>query len=261
MHPASGLRAVITAPLLTGCPGVRHGFFERRGGTSQGLYASLNVSLGSGDDRRRVIANRARVARALDLEQDRLVTLYQVHSADVVIVRNGAEGATKADGMVTGQPGLGLGVLTADCAPVLLADGEAGIIGAAHAGWGGALRGITDAVTASMVSIGARRERIVAVVGPTIALESYEVGPEFHQRFTDDDIGNGRYFRTARRSGHFHFDLPAYVLHRLWQNGIRHATWTGGDTCLEEERFFSYRRSVLRHEPDYGRQIAVICLV
>ena len=252
---------MITDPLLTGCPGVRHGFFERRGGTSQGLYASLNAGLGSGDDRRCVTANRALIARTLDLEPDRLVTLYQVHSADVVIVRDGTEGATKADGMVTGEPGLGLGVLTADCAPVLLADGETGIIGAAHAGWGGALRGITDAVIAAMVSIGARHERIVAVVGPAIALESYEVGPEFHQRFTADDARNREYFRIARRPGHFHFDLPAYVVGRLRQNGIRHATWTGGDTCHEEERFFSYRRSVLRHEPDYGRQIAVICLV
>ena len=251
---------MITAPLLTGCPGVRHGFFERRGGTSQGLYASLNVGLGSSDDRRCVTANRALVARALDLEPARLVTLYQVHSADVVIVRDGTEGATKADGMVTGEPGLGLGVLTADCAPVLLADGEAGVIGAAHAGWGGALRGITDAVIAAMVTIGARHERIAAVVGPAIALESYEVGPEFHQLFTDDDAGNGQYFRTARRPSHLHFDLPAYVLHRLRQGGIRHAAWTGGDTCLEDRRFFSYRRSVLRHEPDYGRQISVIRL-
>lgn len=251
---------MITDPLLTGCPGVRHGFFERTGGTSQGLYASLNAGLGSGDDRRRVTANRALIARALDLEPTRLLTLYQVHSADVVTVRDGTEGARKADGMVTGEPGLGLGVLSADCAPVLLADGEAGIIGAAHAGWGGALRGITDAVIAAMVTIGARHDRIVAVVGPAIALESYEVGPEFHQRFTDDDSRNEQYFRPARRPGHFHFDLPAYVLHRLQLSGIRHAAWTGGDTCLEDKRFFSYRRSVLRHEPDYGRQISVICL-
>ncbi len=251
---------MITDPLLTGCPGVRHGFFERRGGTSQGLYASLNAGLGSGDDRRRVTANRALIARALGLEPDRLVTLYQVHSADAVIVRDGTESATKADGMVTAEPGLGLGVLTADCAPVLLADGEAGIIGAAHAGWGGALRGITDAVIAAMISIGARHERIVAVVGPAIALESYEVGPEFYQRFTDDDARNEQYFCTARRPDHFHFDLPAYVVDRLRKSGIRRAAWTGGDTCLEEERFFSYRRSVLRHEPDYGRQVSVICL-
>ena len=251
---------MITNPLLTDCSGVRHGFFDRRGGTSQGLYASLNAGLGSGDDRQCVIANRTLVARALDLEPARLVTLYQVHSADVVIVRDGTESATKADGMVTGESCLGLGVLTADCAPVLLADGEAGVIGAAHAGWGGALRGIIDAVVAAMVSIGARHERIAAVVGPAIARESYEVGPEFHQRFTDDDARNGQYFHTARRPGHFHFDLPAYVLHRLKQCGIRHAAWTGDDTCLEDERFFSYRRSVLRNEPDYGRQISVIRL-
>ncbi len=251
---------MIADPLLTGCPGVRHGFFDRSGGTSQGLYASLNAGRGSGDDRLCVTANRALIARALDLDPACLVTLYQVHSADVVIVRDGAEGTAKADGMVTGEPGLGLGILTADCAPVLLADDKAGVIGAAHAGWGGALRGIIDAVVAAMVSIGARHERIVAVVGPAIALESYEVGPEFHQRFTDDDVCNEQYFRTARRSGHFHFDLPAYVLSRLRQSGIRRATWTGGDTCLEDKRFFSYRRSVLRHEPDYGRQISVIRL-
>ena len=250
---------MITDPLLTGCSGVRHGFFGRRGGTSPGLYASLNVGLGSDDDRRCVIANRALIARALDLDPAHLVTLYQVHSADVVVVRDGTEAGAKADGLVTGEPGLGLGILTADCAPVLLADGEAGVIGAAHAGWGGALRGIIDAVVAAMVAIGARHERVVAVVGPAIAPESYEVGPEFHQRFTDDDARNGQYFHTAPRPGHFHFDLPAYVLHRLRQSGIRHAAWTGGDTCLEEERFFSYRRSVLRHEPDYGRQISVIC--
>ncbi len=251
---------MITNPLLSGCQGVRHGFFDRRGGTSQGLYASLNAGRGSGDDQQCVTANRALIARALDLEPARLVTLYQVHSADVMVVSDGTEGTTKADGMVTGEPSLGLGILTADCAPVLLADKEARVIGAAHAGWGGALRGITDAVVSAMIAIGARHERIVAVVGPAIALESYEVGPEFHQRFIDDDPCNARHFRAAHRPDHFHFDLPAYVLHRLRQGGIRHAVWTGGDTCLEDRRFFSYRRSVLRHETDYGRQISVIRL-
>ncbi len=251
---------MITAPLLSACPGVRHGFFERTGGISEGLYASLNAGRGSGDDPQCVSANRALIAQALELEPARLVTLHQVHSADAVIVRDETAGAAKADGMATCERGVGLGILTADCAPVLLADGEAGVIGAAHAGWGGALRGITDAVVAAMVLLGARRERIVAVVGPAIAPESYEVGREFHRRFTDDDADNAQYFRAAPRPEHFHFDLPAYVLHRLRQGAIRHAAWTGGDTCLEEERFFSYRRSVLRQEPDYGRQLSVVRL-
>ena len=251
---------MIKAPMLAECGGVRHGFFERTGGTSEGLYASLNAGRGSGDDTRCVSANRALVARALELDPTRLVTVYQVHGADAVVVKDKTVGTTKADGMATCQPGLGLGILTADCAPVLLADDEAGVIGAAHAGWGGALRGITDAVVAAMISLGAHHERIVAVVGPAIALESYEVGPEFYRRFTDHDTANSRYFHPAIRPDHCHFDLPGYVLHRLRQRAIRHASWTGGDTLREEERFFSYRRSVRRHEPDYGRQISVICL-
>ena len=252
---------MIEAPLVSRCTAVRHGFFGRTGGTSSGIHASLNVGLGSRDDRRCVIANRALVAGAFNLPPAKLLTLYQIHSADSVIVEDASDTrGTRADGMVTGRPGLALGILTADCAPVLFADDEAGVIGAAHAGWSGALKGIVDSVVDSMVAIGARRERIVAAVGPAIARESYEVGPEYRQRFEDDDPGNGRFFVPSSREGRLRFDLPSYVLHRLSRCGIDHCAWTGGDTCLEEERYFSFRRSVLRNEGDYGRQISVICL-
>ncbi len=252
---------MIQAPQLARCGAVRHGFLGRTGGTSSGLYASLNVGLGSRDDRRSVLANRALVARAFGLAPERLVTLYQVHSAEAVVVREPDDArGVRADGLVTDRPGLALGILTADCAPVLFADGEAGVVGAAHAGWAGAMKGIVEAVVASMVGLGARPERIRAAVGPAIAPASYEVGGEYRLRFEDHDPGNGRFFVPSARAGHHRFDLPGYVLHRVAGCGIGDAAWTGGDTCLEKERFFSYRRSVLMKEGDYGRQISVVRL-
>ena len=252
---------MIEASRLSACPGVRHAFFGRSGGVSVGLYASLNVGLGSGDRRDRVLENRRRVAASQGVEAARLLTLHQVHGADVVTVTRASDAAgRRADAMATDRPGLALGVLTADCAPVLLADPDAGVVGAAHAGWGGALRGVVEATVAAMEALGAARERIVAEVGPCIAQPSYEVGPEFHTRFVADDADNGRFFVPADRDGHYRFDLPGYALKRARLAGIVDPAWTGHDTCASEDRFFSYRRSVLLGEPDYGRQIATIGL-
>lgn len=252
---------MIEDPGLARCDGIRHGFFDRTGGVSEGPYASLNTGFGSQDRREHIVENRARVAAAFDRQPADLLTLYQVHSSDVVVVR-GPDDASgrKADAMVTDRPGLVLGVLTADCAPVLLADPQAGIVGAAHAGWLGAIRGVVDRAVEAMVALGARRERTVAAVGPAIAWPSYEIGPEFHRRFLDDDSANARFFVPSQRRGHHRFDLPGYVRRRLAACGIDRQSWTGGDTCAEDERFFSYRRSTLRGEPDYGRQISAICL-
>ena len=252
---------MIAAPRLADQDGIAHGFFERSGGVSGGIYASLNTGLGSNDRAEDVLENRRRVADAMAVAPDALLTLYQVHSADVVHVRApGDARAVKADAMVTTTPGLALGVLSADCAPVLLADGRAGVIGAAHAGWGGAFRGVLEATVAAMVGLGADREAIVAVVGPCIAQASYEVGPEFLERFVAADEGNARHFMPSARPGHHMFDLPGYALARLRGAGLVDPVWLGLDTCAEEDRFFSYRRSVHRSEVDYGRQISAIAL-
>jgi len=252
---------MIEAPRLSELEGVRHGFFDRTGGVSGGIYTSLNVGLGSNDDRKAVVENRCRVAARLDIPPDRLLTLYQVHSADVVRVDTPEDArGVKADAMVTTRPGLALGVLTADCAPILLADAEAGVIGAAHAGWCGAFRGVAEATVEAMEQLGAARDAITAVVGPCIAQASYEVGPEFHERFVDDNADNAAYFTASKRAEHHMFDLPAYVLNRLGKAGVAGAVWLGRDTCSDPDRFFSYRRSVLRGEPDYGRQISAITL-
>jgi len=240
---------------------IRHGFFTRDGGVSEGLFASLNCGYGSGDAVEKVAENRARVAAALELDADRLVTCYQIHGANVVTVELPwrREDAPRADGMVTRQPGIALGVLTADCAPVLLADAEAHVIGACHAGWRGALAGVIDATVAEMERQGARRERVLAAVGPAIGRDSYEVGPEFPAPFLAVDPGNAALFRPAPRAGHHLFDLSAYVLRRLRRLGVA-AQNTGGDTAADEAQFFSYRRACLRHERDYGRLISAITL-
>lgn len=252
----------ITAPELCDLPGIDHGFFGREGGISGGIHASLNCGLGSKDRREDVVENRRRVAGAMAVAPDRLLTLYQVHSPDVVHVRGPEDAAgTRADAMVTTEPGLALGVLTADCAPVLLADAGAGVVGAAHAGWGGAFRGVVEATVAAMERLGAERGAIRAVVGPCIAQASYEVGPEFLARFVEADADNARFFVASDRDGHHRFDLPGYVLARLAGAGIGGATWVGRDTCAEDAAYFSYRRSVHRGEGDYGRQISTIALV
>jgi len=252
---------MITHELLDS-PRIRHGFFTRAGGASEGLFASLNCGYGSGDDAGRVTENRRRAAERLSVPADRLVTCYQIHSAEAVVVESPwrRETAPRVDGMVTTVPGIALGVLTADCAPVLFADAEAGVIGACHAGWRGALTGIVERTAEEMTRQGARPGRITAVVGPCIGKLSYEVGPEFPAPFLAADPGNADLFRPAARPDRFLFDLSSYVLRRLRRIGVGAAAATGGDTVAEIPRFFSYRRACLRGERDYGRLISAIAL-
>ncbi|CAA9512006.1 MAG: FIG00003370: Multicopper polyphenol oxidase [uncultured Sphingomonadaceae bacterium] len=237
---------------------VPHGFLGRRGGASTGAIAGLNVGLGSADDPAAVAENRRRAADAV-LPGAALVTAYQVHGPAVVRVAESwpDDARPRADALVTDWPGLLLGILTADCAPVLLADAAAGVVGAAHAGWKGALAGVTDAVVEEMEALGARRERIAAAVGPLIGRASYEVDDGFARRFAEADPANERFFRAARE-GHHRFDLEGYVVHRIAAAGVGRVEALGLDTYADEARFFSYRRATHRGEPDYGRQIALI---
>ncbi len=261
------------APLLASSLGSRitHGFFGRAGGVSTGLFKSLNCGHGSGDKTANVTENRARVAAALGLAPENLLTVYQTHSPDVLTVRqvHAHNAAPRADAMVTDRPGFGLGILTADCTPVLFAEQSAGVIGAAHAGWKGALgsglgAGVLENTIAAMEALGAARANISAVIGPTIAQTNYEVGPEFKARFMADDQANERFnerfFAHAPRPDHSHFDLPAYCVHRLNAAGIGHAQDLGQCTYAQEPAYFSYRRSTHKNEPDYGRNISVIAL-
>ncbi|MBX6323595.1 MAG: peptidoglycan editing factor PgeF [Rhodospirillaceae bacterium] len=241
---------------------VRHAFLGRRGGVSEGLYDSLNCGFGSGDARERVAENRRRALALADLAGAALLTVHQTHRDRVVVVREPWPGdsAPRADAMVTSRPGLALGILTADCAPVLLADAEAGVVGAAHAGWRGALGGILEATVAAMRGLGARPEATVAAVGPCIAQASYEVGPDFPAPFLARDGASARFFHAAPRPGHFLFDLAGYVTARLRALGIGCIQATPADTCAEADRFFSYRRATRAGERDYGRQISLIAL-
>lgn len=254
---------MIRSPLLTNLPGVAHGFFTREGGVSEGIYASLNIGLGSRDERDRVLANRGRVEAALGVAPGRLAMPYQIHSPEVAVVdAPWAPGeGPKADAVVTARPGLAVGVATADCGPILFADPEAGVVGAAHAGWQGAFHGVIEATVAVMEGLGASRAGITAVLGPTISVEAYEVGPEFVERFVTREAGWGRFFRPSGRAGHAMFDLPAFIALRLGEAGVG----TAGDLALctyhQEERFFSYRRTTHRGEPDYGRLVSAIALV
>lgn len=236
--------------------GVAHGFLGRRGGVSAGVHGGLNVGLGSADDQAAVAENRARATAAV-LPGAALVTCYQIHSADCITVSDAPADRPHGDALVTNTPGLALGILTADCAPVLLADAEAGVVGAAHAGWKGAIGGITDATIAAMEALGARRERMTAAIGPCIARASYEVDDAFVRRFAKDDPANERFFADGR-AGHAQFDLEAYVTHRLATAGVPRIEALGLDTYADEARFFSYRRATHRDEPSYGRQIAII---
>jgi YfiH family protein len=253
---------MITLDALNGDAAIRHGFFTRRGGVSEGFFASLNCGFGSGDDPAKVARNRATAMRRLGLAEDRLVTCRQVHSAVVVTV--GApwrrEASPSADGMVTTQRGLALGVLAADCAPVLFADREAGVVGAAHGGWRGALGGVAEATVAAMVALGARSNHIRAGIGPCIAQESYEVGPEFPGRFADSNPDSGVFFVPAAREGHFRFDLSGYIAHRLARLGLSAIERAPHDTVADADNFFSYRRACLTGERDYGRALAAIAL-
>ena len=239
--------------------GIPHGFLGRVGGVSTGLVAGLNLGLGTGDDAAAVAENRARAVAAV-LPDARLVTVYQVHSADCVVAGEWSDDARPhADALATDQPGLLLGVVTADCAPVLLADRSAGVIGAAHAGWKGAVSGVTDSTIVAMEALGAKRGNIVAAVGPCIAQSSYEVDAGFHQRFVAQDPGNAAYF-VPGVPDHWQFDLERYVAERLQQAGIGAVERLGLDTYPDENAFFSFRRATHRGEPDYGRQMSLIGL-
>ncbi len=240
--------------------GINHGFFGRPGGVSTGVYAGLNCGPGSGDDREAVSENRRRAMA--ELGGATLVTCYQVPSATCVTVTAPwmIGDAPHADAMVTNRKGLALGILTADCAPVLLADTEAGVIGAAHAGWKGAIGGVTDSVIAAMERLGARRNRIAAAVGPCIAQASYEVDSTFRERFVSAEAGNDAFFIAGARDGHFHFDLESYVVRRLADGGVSAIAALKADTYANEAAFFSFRRATHRGEQDYGRDMSAIVL-
>ncbi|MHA1528058.1 MAG: peptidoglycan editing factor PgeF [Alphaproteobacteria bacterium] len=247
------------APILTdSLRGVTHGFFTRHGGVSTGIYAGLNGGQGSQDTSAAVDENRSRIAAHLGVGQ--LVTVHQIHSDRAELVRGSWPGARpRADAMVTDQPGLALAILTADCAPVLLADRAAGVVGAAHAGWNGALSGVLEATVAAMTGLGAERGRIAAAIGPAISQRAYEVGPEYVERFLDQDPDHARFF-AGGADDRAMFDLPGFCLARLREAGVGSAESTGHCTYSDEGRFFSYRRATHRGEADYGRLVAAIAL-
>lgn len=264
MNPTNRYRPAemkISAHCLDTLADVRHGFFTREGGVSGGIYASLNCGFGSDDRSEHVAENRARVAAAVDLSADALLTVHQVHSPDVVTVTAAwrPADAPRADAMVTRETGIALGILAADCAPVLFAAPHAGVIGAAHAGWKGALGGVVEATLDRMQALGADRAQIAAAIGPCIAQSSYEVGAEFRERFVTADPDHARFFAAGARAGHHQFDLPAFVRSRLEAAGVGTVETLGRDT-YEDETLFSYRRATHRGEPDYGRNLSIIAL-
>ncbi|MBV0912615.1 peptidoglycan editing factor PgeF [Anianabacter salinae] len=238
---------------------LRHGFFTRLGGASSGVFSGLNCGLGSSDQSDVVKINRARVSDAMGVAPEALVGVHQVHSADVVTIADAETPRGQADALVTSEPGLALCVLTADCQPVLFADPEGGVIGAAHAGWKGALHGVLETTVERMEALGARRDNIRAVIGPSISQRAYEVGPEFFEAFHDEDPAYSRFFVNGT-GDRYHFDLPGFGLLKLREAGIAHAEWTRHCTYSDPLRFFSYRRSVHEKEADYGRLIAAIRL-
>lgn len=238
---------------------LRHGFFTRRGGASSGVFAGLNCGLGSSDQAEIVRINRARAAAALGVAPEALVTVHQVHSADVAVIGSPLSRRPTADAMVTRVPGLALAVLTADCAPVLFADPAAGVIGAAHAGWRGARGGVLEATIDAMEALGASRAGMRAAIGPTISQAAYEVGPEFLEAFLADDPDNHQFFASGA-GGRYHFDLPAYALNRLRAAGVGNAEWTRHCTHADPGRFYSYRRATHAGEADYGRLLSAIRL-
>lgn len=253
---------MIEAPRLKALDAVRHGFFTREGGVSGGLYASLNCGLGSDDDRTHVLENRSRVSQALGVQSDRMVSPYQIHSDKAVLASEPWDrgDAPRADALVTTTPGLAIAIATADCAPVLFADTSGCVVGAAHAGWRGALDGVLEATVDLMVAEGGTRESIVAAVGPAISGRSYEVGEDFKARFTDADPQNDRYFNYPSTGAKPHFALSHYVSDRLRMAGVGAVEDLEICTYEDEGRLFSYRRTTHRREPDYGRQISAIVL-
>ena len=252
--------APITHPLLTAA-GVRHGFFTRLGGVSTGIYDSLSTGIGSNDDADAVRENRRRIAAHFRARADDLAACYQIHSA-ITRVADGpwAGERPEGDAVVTRTRGVVCAVLTADCAPVLLADAQAGVLAAVHAGWKGALGGVVHSAVAAMQALGADPARTVAVVGPCIGQASYEVGVEFQEKFEHTDPDSGRFFGPGAAADKRMFDLPGFVLWRLEQAGVGNAAWTGDDTCADETRFFSNRRAYQRGEPDFGRLMSAISL-
>lgn len=240
--------------------GISHGFFTRAGGYSTGIFSSLNCGLGSGDNIETVSRNRAKVATVLHVDPTHLVSAFQIHSADVAVVEAPFSERPKVDGLVTRVRGIALAVLTADCGPVLFADGQAQVIGACHAGWKGAVFGVTDSTILAMEKLGALRENIVAVLGPTISKTAYEVGPEFPKTFLEQNLAHQKYFTPSVKSGHYMFDLPAYLTDRMKAFGIGLVHDLGLCTYADEQRFFSYRRATHRAEKDYGRLISAISL-
>ncbi len=248
---------ILTSDMLSS---VRHGFFSRRGGASSGIFAGLNCGYGSSDQTEAVTINRNRVADAMEVAPDALIGVHQVHSPTVLTVDAPINGSKpKADAVVTSTPGLALTILTADCQPVLFADSDAQVVGAAHAGWRGALDGVLEATLDAMEALGAKRENTVAVIGPTISQSAYEVGPEFLDDFVADSPDNLRFFANGT-GDRVQFDLPAFGLHRLRQAGIGQAEWTRHCTYSDPDRFYSYRRSTHAKEADYGRLISAIKL-
>ncbi len=249
---------ILTSDALAG---VQHGFFTRRGGASSGVYAGLNCGAGSDDQTAAVRLNKERVAAAMEVAPDALVTLHQTHSPRVVTVHEPfSETPPEADAMVTNTPGLALGILTADCEPVLFADQKAGVVGAAHAGWKGAIGGVIKWTVSAMEEVGATRADICAAIGPTISQTAYEVGPEFQERFVEDDEQFGRFFVPSERDTHFMFDLPGFVELRLNEAEVGTVENLKICTYSDEQRFFSYRRTTHRKEPDYGRQLSAIVI-
>jgi polyphenol oxidase len=254
---------MLTFPSLSALPNIKHAFFTRQGGVSEGVYASLNGGLGSRDERARVLENRARMAAALGIAHDRFATLYQVHSPDVVIV--GADwdqtARPKADALVTRQMSLAIAVSTADCGPVLFADAKEGVIGAAHAGWKGALAGVIESTVAAMQKLGARRTDITAALGPMISQANYEVGAEFVARFIEADENNACFFQPSPLRDQALFDLPGYIAARCRAAGIGEFEDIRRCTYADENLFYSYRRTTHRQESDYGRHLAAIALM
>ncbi|MDE0173599.1 MAG: peptidoglycan editing factor PgeF [Defluviicoccus sp.] len=250
-----------TSEALAAIAGIRHGFFGRAGGVSEGDYASLNCGPGSADEPDAVIENRARAMAALELPAEALYTARQVHGTNAIVLDARCAPRRLGDALATAVPGIALGILTADCAPVLFADPGARVVGAAHAGWRGALDGVLGAAVSAMEALGAERARIVAAVGPCIGQASYEVGSEFRDRFEADDEDNARWFTRPLPGERPRFDLESYVGARLAALGVARVTVAGADTCAEEELYFSYRRACLRGKAGYGRALSAIALM
>jgi YfiH family protein len=262
MQESAARIAPVESPALA-LPGIAHAFFTRTGGVSSGIYAALNTGIGSNDERQNVLENRARAMHRLGIGPEHLATPYQVHGTLAVHVASAwrpGEGP-KADAVVTDRPGVAVGVGAADCGPVLFADAEARVVGAAHAGWRGTFFGVLESAIEAMERLGASRDKTIAVLGPTISAAAYEVGPEFVARFVVAEASDEAFFRPSPREGHALFDLPAYIVARLTRAGLRGVHNVRLCTYSDEERFFSYRRATHRGEPDYGRMLSAIAIV